>query len=113
MAVLDSGAAANLVSIKWSEHRNKISERWGIQRAETFPRRAQFKSGDGRLGEVRCAADIPVGTAGKRGTFAALVPEANILALLREGALEALGGRLDFCCDIVKLRQQWVDIPLK
>ena len=55
---------------------------------------AQF--GDGRIGEVRYAADIVVGIAGRRGAFTAFVMDAEIPALLRKGALDALGAQLDF-----------------
>ena len=55
----------------------------------------KFRSGDGRLGEVRQAAGIPVGIAGNRGRFTAFALGADISALLRKGAAEALGGQSD------------------
>ena len=44
---------------------------------------ARFRLGDGRLGEVRRAADTPAGFAGRRGKFTAFALEADIPALLR------------------------------
>ena len=61
---------------------------------------ARFKFGCGRVGEAKFAADIKVGIAGRRDPFTALVLEADIAALLRKGALEALGGHLDFLRDV-------------
>ena len=57
-----------------------------------MPLTACFKFGDGRVYEVKHAADIEIGIAGRRGAFAALVLEADIPALPRKGALEALRG---------------------
>ena len=57
---------------------------------------ARFKFGGGRLGEVRCAADTKVGMVGRRGALAAFVLKADAPALLRQGAIEALGGQTDF-----------------
>ena len=64
---------------------------------------ARFKCGDGRVGEVRHAADIKVGSAGCRGAFMVFVSEAEMPALLREGALEALGGKPDFGRDTLTI----------
>ena len=46
------------------------------------------------MGEVKFAAEIKVGLAGRRGAFAACVLESDIPASLRKGALWALGGEL-------------------
>ena len=73
----------------------------------------RFEFDGGRQGEVRCAADIPVGIAGGRGKLAAVVLEADTPALLCEGALKALGGHSDFRRNISTLRKQEVDIPLE
>ena len=70
----------------------------------------RFKFGDVRAGEVRCAADIKVGIAGRRGAFTAFVLGAGIPALLRKGAPEALGDQLDFEQDILVIRSDGVDI---
>ena len=96
----------------WERH-NSILNCRGVSRAETYPACAGFKFGDGRLGDVRCAADIPLGIFGARGTFMALAPEAGIPGLLREGALEVLGGRRLFTRNIRTLRRRGVDIPLE
>ena len=66
---------------------------------------------DGCLGEVRHADDIPAGIAGNTGNFTASAPDAEIPALLRKGALVALGGQLDFPRDGLALRKQGVQIP--
>ena len=92
MIVLDTGATANLVCFSWLARLNRILKRRGIPRAATHPSRARSRFGDGRLEEVRHAADIPSGTDGNRGKIAAFVLEADIPALLRKGAMEALGG---------------------
>ena len=73
----------------------------------------RFKFSNGPLGEVRFAAGIPVGTASCGGKSTAFAPEADIPALLREGALEALGAQVNFSCDVLSPRGQGVDIPLE
>ena len=45
--------------------------------------------------------------------FTAFVLEADIPALLRQGAKEALGGLSDFLRGSLKLHRQWVQIPLR
>ena len=45
---------------------------------------------------MKRAADIKVGIASSKGAFTAFVLDAEIPALLRKGALEALGAQLDF-----------------
>ena len=52
---------------------------------------------------MKHAADIKVGTAGRKGAFMAIALEAEIPALLRKGALEALGAQLDFENDVLSL----------
>ena len=79
----------------------------------TRPEFALSKFGGGRLGEVCFAADIPVGIAGCREAFTARVLEADIPAQSRKGALEALGGQLDFFRDMLTIRRQGLDVPLK
>ena len=104
--VLDAGATANLVCYKWLENHNSFLERQGLEKAVPYPSNARFKFGDGRMGEVKHAADIKVGIAGCKGTFTAFVLDADIPALLRKGALDALGAQLNFekdtlsCCDM-------------
>ena len=63
--------------------------------------------------EARCAADIRVGQAGNRGKPTAFALGAEIPALLREGALEALARQWDVSRDISMLRNQGLDIPLE
>ena len=56
----------------------------GLPRVLTFLSRARFKFVGGRIGEVRLAADIT------EGNLAACLLDADIPALLRNGALEPL-----------------------
>ena len=64
VGVLDSGATANLVCCSCLAHQKRILERHGIPRVTAYPARARFRFEEGRLGEVRQAADIPLGVAG-------------------------------------------------
>ena len=80
---LDTGATANLVCSRWLAHYNRILERRGIPRMSTYPSKARFRFVDGRLGEVRQAADIPLGIAGAQVKFTALAPDADVPVLLR------------------------------
>ena len=84
----------------------------GIPQVSTYPTSARSKFGDRRLGNVRHAADINVGIAGRRGAFAAFALEANLPALLRGGALEALGGQSDFARVVLTIQSHGADIPL-
>ena len=92
----DTGAAASIARLGWLERQNRILERRGIPRVATYPSKARFRFGDGRLGEVRYAADIPAGIAGNRGVSTAFVLDADIPALSCRGSMEALGGQLGF-----------------
>ena len=104
IAVSDTGAGPNLVCFSLLQPHNRILRREESPRVSTQLASARFRSGDGGLGEGRRAADTPVGIAGNKGEFAAFALEADIPALLRKGALEARGGRLDFSRDISTLR---------
>ena len=96
VAVLDTGATANLVCFRWLANHNRILQEYGIQRAPTYPSKARSRLCDRRLGEVRHAADIPVRISGNKVAFTAFALEMNIPALLRRGTMEALGGQWDF-----------------
>ena len=72
VAVLHTGAAANLACFRRLARRNRILDRKGPLRVSTCPACARIKFGIGRAGEVRRAADVPVGNAGKLGKFTAL-----------------------------------------
>ena len=61
VVALEAGSTANSVCCKWLGRHNSILNCRGVSRAETYPACARFKFGDGRLGHVRCAADIPMG----------------------------------------------------
>ena len=99
---LDNGAAANVVCLRWLEHHNRVLQRKGFLLVATYPAFARFKFGDGRLGEVRRAADASVGIA----------LEVDIPAVSRQSALEAVGGQLDFPIDILTLHRRGVDFLL-
>ena len=92
VVVLDTGATANLVCFRCLDHHNRLAERHGFRRVSTYPQKARFRLGDGRVGNVRHAVDIPAGIAGNTAKLTAFVLRADIPALLREGATEALGG---------------------
>ena len=93
VALLATGATANLARSRRLEHRKKFLKLRGLLRVSTYPACARSKSGDGRRGEVRYSADTPAGIAGCPEEFAAFAPEAEIPAFLRKGALGTLGGR--------------------
>ena len=82
-------------------------------RVSTYPAGARFKFGDGRLGGVRLAADLPLVIAGTKGEFTAFALEADIPALFRKGVLEALRGQLGSCRCILTLQTQGVGSPLQ
>ena len=87
----DAGATADRVRFCWIARHNRISERRWIPRVATYPPHARFRYGGGRLGEVRRAADFPVGIAGNKGMSTAFALETAIPALLRQGAMGLLG----------------------
>ena len=86
----------NLVCFTWLDNHTSYSRKMGFPKVNPYPTMARFTFGDRRVGEVRHAAEIKVGIAGRRGAFAACVLDADIPTLLRRGALEAIGGQLDF-----------------
>ena len=82
VVVLDAGATANLVRFKWLGNRNSFLQEMGSPKLIPNPTMARFKVGDGSAGEVRHAADIKVGIAGRKGAFTAFLLEADVPALL-------------------------------
>ena len=96
MAILDTGATANLVCFQWLRHHNELLASKGLPEVSSYPAHAMFKFGDGRTVAVCRAADITVGVAGVKGAFTAFVLDSDIPALLSKGALESLRGCLDF-----------------
>ena len=110
--VLATGAAANVVCFSSLARHNRTLERRGVPRVTAYLPQTRFRFGDGRLGEVRHAADIPMGIAGRKGMFTSFVLEADIPPLLRRGAAEALGGQLDFLRDSLNLGRKAAQIPL-
>ena len=114
VAVLNASAAPNLARFRRVGHRNEYSEREENPRVTAYAACARYKFGDGRLGEVRRAADISAGIAGSRGKFAPSATETEgISAFLRRGALGGVGGRSGLFRDISSLRKQEEAIPLK
>ena len=78
----EKGATANLVCLRWFEHRNRLLERHGFQGASAYPSKARFRFEDWRVGDVRYAADISVGIAGTKGKFTTFALDAGTPALL-------------------------------
>ena len=64
VAILDPGAAANLVSFRQLNYRNSISGKMGLPRVSSYPDQAQFKFGGGRVEDMHYAAEIKVGITG-------------------------------------------------
>ena len=58
VAVLDTGATANLTCFKWLGNHVSRLQKMGTPKASTYPTFARLKFGDGRVEEVRCAADF-------------------------------------------------------
>ena len=83
VVALETGAAANSVYFKWLENRNLLVGKQELPRISNHPGSARFEFGDGRFGEVRHAAEVTDGSAGRKGTLTALVLEADIIALLK------------------------------
>ena len=73
-------AAADLVCFRPLARRPRVLECKGFARVSAYPACARFEGGDGRLDEVRHAANIPVGNAGINGEFSSRVEEAGIPA---------------------------------
>ena len=113
MVVLDPGATADFVCFSWLARHARFLGKNGIPRVTTYPSKARFRFSERPLGEVRHPADIPVGAAGKKGKFTALVLDAGIPALLRRGDMEALGGQLGFLRVSSVLRRQGANFALR
>ena len=96
MAVLDTGAAANLACYKWLDTHNSVLERRGLEKAVPYSSNARFNFGDGRIGDVKHATDIEVGIARCKSTLAAFVLDADIPALLRKGGVGCPGRPVGF-----------------
>ena len=94
--MLDSGATANLVGIRWFGRHNRLLKRHGFQRVSANPSKARFISADGRVGDIRHAAGTPAGIAGNKGKLTAFLLGADIPARFRKGATAALGGATGF-----------------
>ena len=57
--------------------------------------------------------NIPAGIVCGRSMLTALLLEAEIPALMRNGVLEAMGGQLDFASNVWAFRRTGVDVPLE
>ena len=113
VVVQETGAMTNLVCVKLLGRHNSILGRWGVPGAGPYPARARFKFGDGRPGEVRVAEGIPAEIAGGRGKWTAFGQQADAPAVMRKGALGALGGKVDSSRHASPLNKQRVNIPPK
>ena len=94
--ILDTGTAANLACSQWLNRNNSMLGKMGPPRVPTYPAQERFKFGEGRMGDVRFAADKTRGIAGAKGNSTAFVLDADIPALFRKMVSESLGGRPDF-----------------
>ena len=65
------------------------------------------------MGDARFAADITAGVGENKGNAKAFGLDADIPALLRQGASGGLGGLLDFPRDTLMLGSRWAEIPLE
>ena len=92
----DIGSTANLVRFRRVAHSNSLFAKMGLPRIMTYGALANLKFRDGRMDDVRYAADISADIAGAKDNFAAVALAADLPALLRKGALGALRGKLDF-----------------
>ena len=81
---------------KWLKQHTVLDQRNGSPAADARFAKAKFKFGDGSLEGTCLAADVPLGIVAHLGKFVAFSAKAGISALLRRGALEALGGKLEF-----------------
>ena len=108
VAVLDTGATAIFVCYEWLERRDLVLGEHGFPKAIPYLSAARFEFGVGGIGEVKNAADIKVGFAGCKDALEAFVLDAETPALLRKGALEALGDPLDFDKDTLSLLRHGV-----
>ena len=111
VVVFDAGATANLICFKWLDNRHLFLQNLGFPKVMPYSTSARLKFGGGRVGEVRHAADIKVGIAWRKIAFATFVLDADIPALMRKGALEALGGRLSFERGILSIRTHGLNVP--
>ena len=94
--MLRAGATADSLRFRWLDRRDFLLEQHKFQRVPAYPSQTQFHFSDGRVGDVRYAADIPAGVAGDKGKLTAFDLDADIPALLCKGAAEALRGKWIF-----------------
>ena len=86
---------------------------WGDRWLRSRRPFSSFRYGDGRVGYGHRAAVIPIAIVGYTGHFMAYVVDADIPALLGKGALEPLGGHLNFRGRVLTLESLGADIPLE
>ena len=94
-------------------NRNLFSGKKGLAKAAPCPSSERFKSGDGRVGEVKHEVDFKGGTVGRKGASTASALDAEIPAFLRKESLEALGAQLDFEKDVLSSMRHGVMAPLR
>ena len=105
---LDTGASAKLVCLKWLRHHNSLLAKFGYPAAAPYSAKANFTI---RNWQVHHAAGVLVAIAGRRGMSNAFPVVADILALLRKGASEAMGGGLDVSRNCLRRRRLGADAP--
>ena len=111
--IIDTGASANLAGANRLNNRNAILRALGRPLAKLAPAFASFRIDDGRAGDVRKAAIIPIAIIGYTGQFMTYVADADIPALLGKEAMGTLRGHLNFCQRALTLEALGADIPLE
>ena len=89
--ILYTEATAKLTRFRWLGNHISLPAQRGMPRANTYQAKARLKFGDGRMAEVRHAADVTVGIAGNKAPFQPL-PPTRICRDLRHW----LGNRISF-----------------
>ena len=113
VALLGTGAAASPAYFGRFERHTSFLDCRGAPRPGACPESARFKFGGGRHEGVHGAADTPLGIRSGRGEFTAFALVADIPSLLRKGAIGALGGQVDFACNVSTLSKRGGAIPLR
>ena len=61
--LLRTGATVNVARFRWLANRSSLLDKFGHPRVETYPAKARFEFGGGRMGAARVAGGITVGFA--------------------------------------------------
>ena len=77
----DTAGTANPACLAWLRRRNSFLARLGYPVAVTYAATASFEFGDDQPGNVLLAADPPLATAGRQGTFSTFLVAADVPVL--------------------------------